>query len=452
MRKIIFFNILVILNLIFFDFILYADSEKKGRPETRKKHNIILIDVDSLRPDHLSCYGYKRATSPGIDELASRGILFRQAISQSNFTLPSIASLFTSKYVSAHGVNLDDKKLNQMELTLAEILKIYGYSTAAYVGTPHLNKIYGFDQGFDLYHDEFQDNPEGSFKVIMPLAIEWIENHKWTNFFLFLHSYDVHTSYHCHPDFDNIYDPGYKGIVDMLYLHYAFLQKVKKGEVFLDENKTQKITLTQKDIDHIIAHYDGGITYADHYVDLLISKLRELSILKDTIIFLFSSHGEGLLDHQKRYLQLEGPEFSGFGHTNLYYDEVLRVPLIIYHPGIKGKYEIFSQVQLIDIMPTILDFLDIQFNEEAQGKSVVPLIEGNASEDFNKYVFSEIGYGFLAVRTEKWKLICYEEECELYDLDNDPKESNNLSNKRPDIVSELFLILRKWHISNKNNS
>jgi choline-sulfatase len=155
------------------------------------------------------------------------------------------------------------------------------------------------------------------------------------------------------------------------------------------------------------------------------------------------------LEHHRRYLEPAGPPFSGVGHTNMYYDEVLRVPLIMRHPGFKTENRrIEAMVELIDVMPTVLDFLGIRSPESAQGISLVPLIKGQ-SASAHKYVFSEIGYGFLSVRTKEWKLICMGKECELYDLLHDPAELNNLNLEKEEVVRRLFGVLMAWHNHNK---
>lgn len=446
MRKKIFIITLLVVAGIYTKRPSWAEAEPINK---RGKYNIILIVIDCLRADHVGCYGYKRQTTPNIDKLAARSIIFEQAFSQSNFTLPSHASLFTSKYVSSHKVDAKDTRLVDEELTLAEILKIYGYQTAAYVRGNYLNRRYGFDQGFDTYYDDLRGVKKGTFKETLPMAFRWLQMKKDKIFFLFLHTNSVHAPYYPPFHFANLYDSSYKGVIDDLSLDIEQMWRIKKDKLYLDEKETKEIKLNQKDVNHIIAHYDGGINYADYHVGQLMKKIKELNLLDKTIIIITADHGEGLNSHTQRFLNLDGPEFVGFVHRDLYYDEVLRVPLIIYHPDVAGNMRIDNQVQLIDVMPTLLDFLGISPNKEMQGRSLIPLIEKTADKDFNKYVFSEVRGGYFTIRSKEWKLICFGSDCELYNIKDDPGELNNLANHQPEMVKELYQQLQEWHKNNK---
>ncbi len=389
----------------------------------RRQYNVILISVDSLRADHLSCYGYFRNTSPNIDKLANEGILFEQGISQADWTLPSLVSLFTSKYISVHGICWFNK-LPDSELTFTEVLKKCNYRTAAFYGKLNLTNSNLF-QGFD-FCDGKKDNL-ASFKDLVPSAINWLKENRNSKFFLFLHGLDVHEPYHT-PN-ENIFDPDYNGIADYICLTKLARHRVYRNFYFTEGGKM--ISLTSKDISHIIAHYDAGISYADGFIGELLRSLDELNLTDKTIIILLSSHGEELFD--RGVIMQHGPR---------YYDEIIRVPLIIKHPQIKGSIRIRTQAQLIDVMPTILDFLDIPKNKEIQGNSLISLIEGNASADFNEYVFS----GIFTVRSLKWKLI---DKKELYNLIKDPKELNNLAINYPEIYIKLD---QEWFKQKEKNT
>ena len=177
----------------------------------RAKYNVVLITIGTLRADHLSCYGYHRNTSPHIDELAKKGILFEQAISHANWTLPSHASILTSKYVWNHWVDSRDKSLAHEEITLAEIMKKYWCKTAAFVGGLDLVSNHGLNQGFDLYYDETGDEPMGSFKDIIPKAIQWLRKNKNKRFFLYIHGYDPHPPYSTPDPYRSLFTSDYDG-------------------------------------------------------------------------------------------------------------------------------------------------------------------------------------------------------------------------------------------------
>lgn len=421
--------LLIICNILqcvlLFNF-AFAAKEDKIILGFQKTYNVILISIDTLRADHLGCYGYFRNTSPNIDKLAKEGILFEQAISQATWTLPSHASIFTSQYVPVHGVYFFNK-LPDSAVTLAEVLENNGYATAAFTGGCDILSIFGLDQGFDVFYDTVKNVKQfGSFNETVPLAIQWLHENKGSIFFLFIHGYDVHEPYHV-PD-ENMFDTKYKGIIDDMILNRNTFSKIYRNSYVNNEGRILK--LTSKDINHIIAHYDSGIHYADEKIGDLLKELKKLKLLDDTIIIILSDHGEGL-GERGRLAQ----------HGINFYDEVVRVPLIIRHPSIKGPKRIKTQAQLIDVMPTILDFLGIPKNKEAQGNSLVPLIDGKAPPDFNEYVFSE---GWM-IRTLKFKMI---KEEELYDLKEDHRELNNRAIKNPKILSELMQQFLKWRKDN----
>lgn len=424
------------------------------------KYNIIIICLDTLRADHLGCYGYSRNTAPNIDQLAREGILFEWAIAQSNFTLPSHASLFTSKYVHNHKADVDidiiSNRLADKEITLAEVLRGCGYKTAAFIyNAPHLNPILGLNQGFDNYFFGEENDRRPSFEKTLPAALKWIGRHKDSKFFVFLHSNDIHEPYHS--IYENFFDQSYKGRLDNEYFASG------SGASFMENN----LRRTPREIKHIIAHYDGGIKYADSFITELMKKLEDWALLNKTIIILLSDHGEILADRGMK-----------FCHGFSLYDEEVHVPLIIMHPQMKKGLRINKQVQLIDIMPTVLDFLNISRNNlKLEGKSLLNLIEGKEeSNDFNKYVYAECISGESTkevinhrtmVRTTSWKFICsvWEDKkdrqkilpktiklhnnatislpetdsFELYNLKKDPREKNNSINQEYKKIEEELL-------------
>lgn len=433
-------------------FLVSGCSHVDGRPITTEKegetgsnkYNVIIVCLDTLRADHLGCYGYPRDTSRNIDQLGKKGILFEKVFAQSSFTLPSHASLFTSKYVSHHGADRVERFLADKEVTLAEALKNNGYKTAAFIyNAVQLAPVYGLAQGFDTYFYGEGKNKKVSFAKTLPAALRWIKRQRENKFFVFLHSNDIHAPYQS--PFENLFDPQYKGRLDK--------EKFSNTTSWHEKNFER----TPEEIRHIIAHYDGGIKYADNFVGKLMMQLQKLSLLDKTILVVLSDHGEILADRGMR-----------FCHGFSVHDEEVRVPLIIFHPGYKGNVSIASQVQLIDLAPTILDFLGIDGSGmPMEGKSLVDLIEGRKGGDFNEHVYAECLSGEsqregainsqAMVRTASWKLISSswqvdesvrkgpprkvkmhngaivtipgEDGYELYDLDNDPRETKNLINK-----------------------
>ncbi|MFA5005164.1 MAG: sulfatase [Candidatus Omnitrophota bacterium] len=417
-----------------------------------KRPNLILICLDALRADHLGCYGYSRDTTPNIDRLASEGVVFEKAFSQSSFTLPSIASLFTSKYVSSHKADRIERRLADSQITLAEVLKASGYNTAAFIyNATQFDPVFGLNQGFNTYSIGEESDRKPSFAKTLPACLDWLKANRQKPFFIFLHSNDIHEPYHS--VYENFFDPAYRGRLDNEYM--------ASGTPFHKNN----LKRTPREVEHIIAHYDGGIKYADTFIGKLIKQLEEWGLLEKTAIIIFSDHGEILSDRGKQ-----------FCHGFSVHDEEAHVPLIISGPQVKAL-RVSCQVQLIDVMPTILDLLRInRKNLKLEGRSLAPLLRPGVKNCPHNYVYAECikgesqEEGFIdrevMVRSASWKLIGSfwrfnkplakypksvqlhnysiistdgKDGFELYYLENDPKEARNLYYDGPSKIKAELL-------------
>jgi arylsulfatase A-like enzyme len=265
----------------------------------------------------------------------------------------------------------------------------------------------------------------------MPRALKWLAGRKNDNFFLFIDSYDIH------PPFDKPAPgagaPEYEGVLKGARLDHYLLRNIKDGALNING---KAVYLSKEDIAYINSRYDDGINYADRFVGALLEKLDKLKLSEKTIVIITSEHGEELSDHGS---------YDRFGRKNLY-DEVVRVPLLVKNPraNIKGA-RIKTQVQLIDIMPTVLALLGIPSGGGAQGVSLVPLLRGEQTGgDLNRRAYSEAGTDKLAVRSVRWKLISENGKYELYDLGADGAEKKDLAVANPPVVYELARQLVKW--------
>jgi len=388
-----------------------------------KGPNIILISIDCLRADHLSCYGYHRNTSPNIDRLAKEGVLFKNAFSQATWTLPSHASIFLSQYVWRHKVDeIRRKRLADWCITLAEILKNKNYTTAAFTGGVGASSTYGFNQGFEIYEESIPGScrrHEISFYIDKLLG--WLESVRDRKFFLFIHTYDVHSAYNPPASYFDLYTNG-----------YPERKWLKTSEGVIAGCKTDISKFTPKEIDYIMAVYDGAINYVDNELGKIFEKLHQLGIDENTIVIGTADHGEAFGEHGR------------LGHELEPYIELVHVPLIIKGPGIsKGRtYENF--VQHIDIVPTILEILNIHQSKQMQGRSFLALMKNCEIED-NLKTYSlgqeidEPARSFcISLRTKKWTYIMNQiGPDELYDQADDPKEQNNIIEKKPLVAQKL---------------
>lgn len=407
----------------------------------RKGLNVLFITVDTLRADHLGVYGYERATSPNIDRLAEEGILFSQAVTQWPQTVGSLTSLMTGTYRYYHDVTRmwADKLSNQFVL-LPEILKNAGYNTIAV--TPDVAVASNLHQGFDppdKASEAISENYDA--EEITAYALSWLKgNADKGKFFMWLHYADPHTLYEPPDSYDEMYvdDKYYDGSKKLPFIlgpqHYF-------GGI------APNIRLADNDVvDYYIAQYDAEIRYMDESVGNLLDTMKTMGIDENTIIIFTADHGESLGDHNYY-----------FGHGLLPYDASSRVPLILKTPDRKSKGKVRnSPVQLIDIMPTVLDVLNIPVNQEVQGKSLIPSILEDRN-GISEYAFSEAGvwenYQHI-IRTKKWKLIHIPNEryqrimrgmpFELYDIENDPNELDNLIEVETQIAEKLKKELFSW--------
>ncbi|MFA6433792.1 MAG: sulfatase [Elusimicrobiales bacterium] len=405
----------------------FAAAASPAQAARRPPLNIVLIGLNALRADHLKIYGYGKETAPGLSRLAAEGIVFEQAVAQSHWTLPSLASLFTSKYVHSHGLYDRSRRLSESEAVLAEALKEGGYKTAAFTGGLDMSGAYGLKRGFDIYYDDTGGRPMGSFRELTPKALKWLAGRRKDRFFMFLDSYDIH------PPFDKPSPdgnaPDYSGALKGASLDYALLGSYRNGAM-----DGGKIKLTKADLAYINFRYDNGIACADGFLGEFIAGLAELGLSENTALVVFSEHGEELGDHGS---------FDRFGSGNLY-DEAIRVPLIMVLPGrsLKGA-RVQAQVRLIDLMPTILELAGLRAGPQAQGKSLLPLLDG-AGRDPGLYAYSEAGPGKWALRSREWKLIYNNGDYSLFDLINDRTESVNAAAKEPETVYTLAQKLMEW--------
>jgi len=413
----IFAAIIFIIISLFLDIYLlnYAPSfvpkeELKGYP------NILFIEIDTLRADHLGLYGYPVNTTPNIDELAKDAVVFDMAIGPAAGSQPSTSSMAIGKYLSRHGTIVSlNAELDIKETTLAETLKAKGYITAGFVSGVYIKAKYGLAQGFDTYNDRMD-------------FFEWV--HTFDTFSLretlstFIPNYNSlmgQNTIKTEPEVNeevfkwlkknNKYQPFY------LYVHYigphSAVPKLKK----FDNPSNETLGL-------IFKFYDAAIKYTDSNVEKLLNKIDELGIKDNTIIIITADHGQDFYDH-------------GILGGESMFQSMIHIPLIIRYPGELNAQRIRTPVSTIDIFPTLLDMLDIEIPEDIDGVSLLPLMKGEGTYG-REFVASET-YGRpgiedalqqIAIIKGDWKLIEIRGSDilspGLYNLRTDPNEQRNL--------------------------
>jgi arylsulfatase A-like enzyme len=399
----------------------------------RARYNTILISIDTLRADHLACYGYDRETAPHIERFAARSVIFDAAYSQSPWTTPSHATLFTSLYPSV--LNIGDwpnpGKINPRAYTIAECLRDFGYDTAGFLEAGMVAGKFGFAQGFKPYRQGFQHIHES-----VPVCLDWIREERDKPFFVFLHTYDVHR--YDPPDaFRNEYVPDYEGSIEEGIPLARSLQHLQNHE-FLGG-------LDDRDREKVVSIYDEGIRYVDHWIGKFLAAVEEMGLLENTVVIITSDHGEEFWEHNH----------TGHGYTN--FEEMLHVPLIVRHPDLPAGRR-SAMVRLIDVAPTIADMVGAPIRSEWQGRSFFNDLKGAESRG-PRYSFAEKGHvNRKSVQDGRWKLIrTYRVKKDdqspfkdrLYDLENDPGEKRDVAELHPEIRAKLTKLLEAWMEANE---
>jgi len=389
--------------------------------------NVILISIDSLRPDHLGCYGYPRGTSPHLDALAAEGVVFESAASTSSWTLPAHVSLLSGLYPEVHGVNRNHRRLGEEAPLLAERLNAAGYSTRAVVSAPYLERRFGYARGFEIYDDQtvaFESHEKSHEAVTSPRlharALELLDSRpEGRPFFLFLHYWDVHYDYRPPEPFRS---------------RFAAEDVLPSASALLHGRQGQAIS--QATLDALIDLYDGEISWVDHHLGRLFDALRERDLFDDTIIIVTSDHGDEFLEHGLL-----------FHRWNLY-ETTLRVPLIVKLPaGHHRGTRVASPVGLVDVAPTVLSLLELEVPLAMNGRSLEPLLEDPGARVDTAY-FAELQGWEKSLRLGRWKLMLRRsddgEQQELFDLGADPAERTDRSSSEPDMLERLLDLHGDW--------
>jgi len=407
-------------------------SDDRG-PAAQPPRGAILISVDTLRADHLGCYGYERATSPAIDGLAARGALFEEVVSSAPWTVPAHMSMLTGLYPRTHGVDAHGKVLPSETKTLAEHLAAEGFATAAIVNGPMLNRQ-SFGRGFrqyDFVPTRVRGRPEptlpvGSYAVeILARAREWLAKNRASRFFLFLHLYDVHSDYEAEPAFRAQFARPYTGVADgtSRQLH-AYLERTEGEPAW-----------GPADAQHLVDLYDAEIRQLDAALAGFLTFLDDSGLARETLVVLTSDHGEEFLEH------------GGVLHGTTLHREVLHVPLLLAGPGIPGGTRYRGEVSPVDLFQTLTGLLGASTPPGLEGIDLAAAWREPAAWPPERAVFSEarnwpgIEEGDFrgSVREGPWTLHFDKKSGvqQLFQLEQDPAELHDAAREHPDLVQRL---------------
>ena len=393
-------------------FILIAAGSPSCRREPiapRPAQGAILISVDTLRPDHLGCYGYPLPTSASIDALRHEAVLFRTAIAHGPSTLVSHAAMLTSLDPPRHGASANwHHGLSSSHLTLAEALGAHGVATASFNGGGRLDPAYGLSQGFDVY--ESRGGRDDTLASAADTGLAWLARHRGDRFFLFLHTYEVHAPYAPTASDLAALGPPYTGSLPPVI-----------GLDLLPEINAGRRRLRPGDLDYIRRAYDAEIRSMDRGLGRLVAGLRALGLYDRTLVVLTADHGEEFGEHG-----------SVGTHSHTLFEELLRVPLLVKLPDSRhAGAAVQAMVRSKDAASTIVSVLGFPIPPVFEGIDLVALLEGRVPPP--AIALSQMDGGGTSLRTHRWKWI----RGRLYDLENDPGETRDLARMLPEREAEL---------------
>jgi arylsulfatase A-like enzyme len=422
-------------------------------PGVPARPNILLVTLCSVRADHVSSYGYARATTPHLDRLAATAVVFEHAFTQWPHSAPALAALMTATYGHTNGVTRASagQYLDDAHETLAEILRAHGYRTAAFVSTPALGARANLVQGFETVAETWRV-PRPA-RVATERAAAWLAEEPGRPFFAWVHYHNAHHPYAApgaDPDRfvdDALHDPARRVAVQRnlplalaLPRNFPFKRELLRPSLggvhplaYLPERPAE--------LDFYVARYDAGIWGADRMIgDLLASPAVARPT---TIVAVVADHGESLGEHG--YF---------FDHGRLPYDSAVRVPMILRAADRLPPARIRAPVATFALAPTLLELAGVAVPGTMEARSLVPVLDGDAPAPL---VFTESGYHMdyvLSVRDATWKLIQVPNEMdrrfmtgaefELYDWIADPAERDDMHARRPEVTARLRAILSAW--------
>ena len=400
-----------------------------------RRPNVLLISIDTLRPDRLGTHGYRRPTSPAVDaRLAAEGVVFENAWSQSPKTTPSHMTMLTSLYPAVHGIGLwlgrgAAPALNPRVHTLAEVLKDAGYATAAFTAGAHMHRDRGFVQGFDVYKHGEQ----------LERTLAWLQERPRRPFFVFFHTYEVHDPYVPPPEVARAFAddpvPSIAAAVEEIRTagRHGWNQGHKRFWAAVDGRDPRHVR-------YVSDLYDAGIRRMDdRSLTRLLDVLDQLGLAGETLVVFTSDHGEAFHEHGR------------FLHDDLY-PETLRVPLVLRLPGrLPAGRRVGEAVGLVDLVPTILDLVGVPIPPQAQGTSLAALARGDAGAPAPPAVLADYttaGHRFESARQADLTVIRENDQVLVYDRTADPGERTPLGPDGGARGAALAAALDRWHVAN----
>ncbi|MCP4600658.1 MAG: sulfatase [Proteobacteria bacterium] len=416
---------IIILTILSAHFIqgCYKETSQKEPSPGSGKTSVVFIIIDTLRVDHLGTYGYHRNTSPNLDRFARQAIQFNNAYSAAPWTLPSVGSMLTGQYPSALNVSTKAVILDGKYKRLPEMFAKKGYNTGAVISHTYLSKDYGFDQGFAQFQDVQKRGKRHSFissPMVAKEARQFIESNSNNPFFLLVHFFDPHFNYNMHKLLD--FYPSYTGWL--------------KSGISIERIRRKPESIKPDDKKYLRACYDSEIRYTDHYVSLVLRKLKKKKIFDKSLIIITADHGEDICSRADCWI----------GHTKKVTEELMHIPLLIKLPWQKRGRKIHRIFSAIDMMPTIAELvgLDIPDKDKISGKA---FDLDNPGKGRRPAIGETRRWAkHTMVRLGKWKLVRDDEkkQSHLYKTSKGSLDKEDVAADHPKVVKRLEKIFFKW--------
>ncbi len=452
---------------------LFAALACACSPRAQRPPNLVIVVLDTLRPDHLGCYGYERDTSPNLDRWAAQSVLFENAQSAAPWTAPSLISLMTSLYPSVHGVASfwEPGQMNERVTTLAEVLSERGYWTAAFTDGGYAKAQFGLGQGFRTYPLNKGDLPgehasnleePSRLRPNVERTLRWLDEAQDQPFFLFFHTYEIHGPYQPPAEYVQRFRPQWDPAAE-----HAQLERVRREWSESKSIDAAGLRLLLAHREHCAAArdldleglgqkmkelgvgavepermqfwrdlYDAEIRHTDFELARLLERLDSPELRDNTVVVFVSDHGEGFGEH------------GNVGHGSVLHEENLRVLLMLRAPGVSPA-RVKELVRTIDVMPTALDLLGARDTKLAlQGRSLAPLFNGQSlpNEPSFSHALSQVGREsrLWSVRDGAWRLVWDNElgAGRLYNLERDPQELRDIAAEEPQVAERLLGLMR----------
>ena len=389
-----------------------AETEQTDQLDRSKRpKNVLVILIDTARDDAFAPHNPDTVVmTPAYNAFAEKSTVFLNAYNNENWTKPSVATTLSSLYPSTHDTKKDGSSLpSEVELASQRFQKD-GFATAGFVANGYVSKKFGFEKGWDFFRNYIRENRKSEAEYVYGDALKWLQEDRDKNkpFFLYIQTIDPHVVYKVVRDYTKLYhEKDYQGPLGES-ISAEELQGLSNG----------KLKMGARDIEWLRAVYYGEITYHDEHMGKFLDIFETEGYLEDTLVVITNDHGEELQDHGK------------FGHGHSLWEEMTRAPLLMHYPArFPAGKRVEEIVENVDVMPTVFEVMGLDPMKDAEGQSLLPLVEGNPDKR-PFYAITEFLDGRRAVRVGNWKFMRSSSTwVHLYDVTADPKEKANKAGK-----------------------